>query len=110
MLTHLTRCFTNVATLRAATSVNAELLALSNLRNPYPGELGVIEQGALADVLVVNGNPPENIRLIEDPRQSLAVIMKDGRLPSEPAVGSRGGSRGRTCKTRASWTLSSPLA
>jgi imidazolonepropionase-like amidohydrolase len=80
MLTHLSRWFTNAEALRMATSVNAELLALSNLRNPYPGKLGVIEKGAFADMLVVNGNPLENIRLIEDPGRNLAVIMKDGRI------------------------------
>jgi imidazolonepropionase-like amidohydrolase len=80
MLTHLGRWYTNAETLRAATAVNAELLALSSLRNPYPGRIGVVEQGALADLLVVDGNPVENISLIEDPERNLAVIMKDGRL------------------------------
>ena len=80
MLTHLSRWYTNAETLRMATSVNAELLALSNLRAPYPGNLGVIEKGAFADLLVVNGNPLEDIRLIEDPERNLAVIMKDGRV------------------------------
>jgi imidazolonepropionase-like amidohydrolase len=80
MLTHLSHWYTNAETLRMATSVNAELLALSNLRNPYPGKLGVIEEGSFADMLVLNGNPLENIRLIEDPEGNLAVIMKDGRI------------------------------
>jgi imidazolonepropionase-like amidohydrolase len=80
MLTHLSRWYTNAETLRMATSVNAELLALSNLRTPYPGKLGVIEEGALADILVINGNPLEDIRLIEDPEKNLAVVMKDGQV------------------------------
>jgi imidazolonepropionase-like amidohydrolase len=80
MLTHLSRWYTNAETLRMATSVNAELLALSDLRTPYPGKLGVIEKGAFADLLVLNGNPLENIRLIEDPEKNLAVIMKDGKV------------------------------
>jgi imidazolonepropionase-like amidohydrolase len=80
MLTHLSRWYTNAETLRMATSINADLLALSNMRNPYPGKLGVIEKGALADLLVLNGNPLENIKLIEDPDNNLAVIMKDGRF------------------------------
>ncbi|MDQ6433443.1 amidohydrolase family protein [Mesorhizobium sp. LHD-90] len=80
MLTHLSNWYTNAEALRMATSVNAELLALSNLRNPYPGKLGVIEQGAFADLLVLNGNPLDNIRLVEDPEKNLAVIMKDGRV------------------------------
>ncbi|MET3794244.1 metal-dependent hydrolase family protein [Aquamicrobium terrae] len=80
MLTHLSRWYTNAEILRIATSVNAELLALSNLRTPYEGKLGVIEAGAFADLLVLNGNPLDNIRLIEEPETSLAVIMKDGRV------------------------------
>lgn len=80
MLTHLSRWYTNAETRRMATSVNAELLALSNLRTPFPGKLGVIQEGALADILVLNGNPLADIRLIEDPEKNVAVVMKDGRL------------------------------
>ena len=63
-----------------ATADNAELLALSGPRAPYTGRLGVVEEGALADLLLVDGNPLENIRLLEDPQKSLVVIMKDGRV------------------------------
>jgi imidazolonepropionase-like amidohydrolase len=80
ILTHLSNWFTNAEVLRAATSTNAELLALSNLRNPYPGRLGVIEPDAYADMIVLNGNPLEDIRLLENPGENLAVIMKDGRV------------------------------
>jgi imidazolonepropionase-like amidohydrolase len=80
MLTHLSSWYTNAEVLRIATSVNAELLALSGLRNPYPGRLGVIEEGAFADLLVVDGNPLDDIRLIEEPEKNLAVVMKDGRI------------------------------
>jgi len=80
MLTHLSRWYTNAEALRMATSVNAELLALSSLRTPYAGKLGVVEEGAFADLLVLDGNPLEDIRLIEDPEKNLAVIMKDGRI------------------------------
>src|SRR5262249_14295635 len=66
--------------LAMATGTNGELLALSGKRNPYPGKLGVVEQGALADLLVVDGNPLENISLIADPAKSLKVIMKDGAI------------------------------
>ncbi|MGH6950404.1 MAG: amidohydrolase family protein [Vitreimonas sp.] len=80
ILTHLSNWYSNADVIRAATSVNAELLALSNMRNPYPGKLGVIERGAYADLLVVNGNPLENIRLLENPDVNLSLIMKDGRI------------------------------
>jgi imidazolonepropionase-like amidohydrolase len=80
MLSHLANWYSNAEILRMATSTNAELLGLSNKRHPYPGKIGVIEKGALADLLVVNGNPLDNIKLIEDPDNNLAVIMKDGKL------------------------------
>ena len=63
-----------------ATSTNAELLAMCGKRNPYPGKLGVIEEGALADLLLVDGNPLEDIKLIEDPAKNFVVIMKDGTV------------------------------
>jgi imidazolonepropionase-like amidohydrolase len=63
-----------------ATSTNAELLALSGKRNPYPGKLGVVEQGALADLLLVDGNPLDDIGLIADPAKNFKVIMKNGTI------------------------------
>jgi imidazolonepropionase-like amidohydrolase len=74
----LTRWFTPAEALAMATSANGELLALSGLRNPYPGKLGVVEQGALADLVVVDGNPLDNIDLVADPANKFLVIMKDG--------------------------------
>nr|WP_316839245.1 hypothetical protein [Pedobacter gandavensis] len=61
-----------------ATSANAELLAISGPRNPYPHALGVIAEGAYADLLIVDGNPIQNIKLIEDPEKNFLVIMKNG--------------------------------
>ena len=63
-----------------ATSTNAELLALSGKRNPYPGKLGVVEEGALADLLLVDGNPLENINIVADPEKNFLIIMKDGQI------------------------------
>ncbi|MCP1915231.1 imidazolonepropionase-like amidohydrolase [Bradyrhizobium elkanii] len=80
MLTTLTRWYTPAEALIMATSTNAELLSLSGLRNPYPGMLGVVEEGALADLLLVDGNPIDNIKLIEDPAKNFLVIMKDGKV------------------------------
>jgi imidazolonepropionase-like amidohydrolase len=79
-LTDLTKWFTPAEALTMATSTNAELLALSSLRNPYPGRLGVVEEGALADLLLVHGDPLTNIELIEDPARNFVVIMKDGKI------------------------------
>jgi imidazolonepropionase-like amidohydrolase len=61
-----------------ATSINADLLALSGKRNPYPGKLGVIEEGAMADLILVDGNPLDDISLITDSENNFRVIMKDG--------------------------------
>ena len=63
-----------------ATSTNAELLKLSGPRDPYPGRLGVMEEGALADLLLVDGNPLEDIELIADAERTLVILMKDGTI------------------------------
>ena len=80
LLTKLVRWYTPAETLVMATGTNAQLLALSGKRNPYPGKLGVVEEGALADLLLVDGDPIANIKLLEDPAKNLLVIMKDGRI------------------------------
>jgi imidazolonepropionase-like amidohydrolase len=79
-LTKMTRWFTPAEILRMATHDNAELLALTGPRNPYPGRLGVVEEGALADLLLVDGDVLADITLLEDPEANLLVIMKDGKL------------------------------
>ena len=80
MLTHLTRWDTNAEILTMATATNADLLALAGPRNPYDGKLGVIEPDAFADLLVIDGNPLEDITLLADPSKNLALIMKDGTI------------------------------
>jgi imidazolonepropionase-like amidohydrolase len=80
MVTHLTRWHDNADILKMATSVNAELLAMSGPRNPYHGKLGVIEEGALADLLVVDGNPLDDIMLVARPDKNFMIIMKDGKI------------------------------
>lgn len=79
-LAKLVRWYKPAEILTMTTSTNAELLAMSGLRNPYPGKLGVIEEGALADLLLVEGNPLENISLIADPDKNFVLIMKDGQI------------------------------
>jgi imidazolonepropionase-like amidohydrolase len=87
MLTHLSRWFTTAEILRMATAANGELLALSGPRNPYPGKLGVVEDGALADLLLVDGNPLADIKLLETPEKNLLVIMKDGKIHKDMLKG-----------------------
>jgi imidazolonepropionase-like amidohydrolase len=77
-LAKLVRWYTPGEALKMATADNGQLMALSGFINPYPGKLGVVEEGALADLLLVDGNPLENIKLIEDPDKSFSVIMKNG--------------------------------
>lgn len=72
--------FSPAEILKLVTHDNAQLLALSGLRSPYQGKLGVVEEGALADLILVNGDPLANIDLIGDPARSFEVIMKDGRI------------------------------
>jgi imidazolonepropionase-like amidohydrolase len=79
-LAKIARWFDNHEVLSLATSRNAALLALSGPRNPYRGRLGVIENGAIADLLVVDGDPLQDISVIADPENSLKLIMKDGRI------------------------------
>jgi len=79
-LAKLTRWYTPAEVLTMATATNGELLRLSGLRNPYPGTLGVVQEGALADLLVVDGDPTATIELIGDPAKHFVVIMKDGKL------------------------------
>jgi len=79
-LAKFARWYDNADVLRLLTSGNAELAGLSGPRNPYPGKLGRIETGAYADILVVDGNPLEDISLIADPERTMKLVMKDGRI------------------------------
>ena len=72
-----------------ATADNADLLAMSGPRNPYPGKLGVVQEGALADLLLVDGDPIADIALIEDPAKNFVVIMKDGEVHKNALTGHR---------------------
>ena len=79
-LAKMVRWYPPAEVLKMATAQNAELLALSGMRNPYPGKLGVVEEGALADLLLVDGDPIKDIDLVADPEKNFLVIMKDGKL------------------------------
>ncbi|CNH45392.1 amidohydrolase family protein [Yersinia enterocolitica] len=79
-LAKLTRWYSPLEILKMATSVNAELCAFSGPRTPYPGKLGVVENGALADLILVDGNPLDDIQLVAQPDKAFRVIMKDGQI------------------------------
>ncbi|MGY0392648.1 amidohydrolase family protein [Bizionia sp. KMM 8389] len=77
----MTRWYTPFEVLKMATSTNAELLRMSGKRNPYlKGNLGELTEGAYADLILVNGNPIENIELVENPEANFLIIMKDGKI------------------------------
>lgn len=66
--------------LRMATFDNAALLALAGPRNGYDAAVGVIRPDAYADLLLVAGNPLEDLRLVADPERNFRVIMKNGQI------------------------------
>jgi imidazolonepropionase-like amidohydrolase len=79
MVTKLKNWFTPFEALKMVTSDNAELLMLSGPRHPYQeGPLGVIAEGAYADLILVDGNPLENLDLVGDAEANFDLIMKDG--------------------------------
>ena len=79
-LAKMVRWYKPSEALKMATADNAVLLALSGPRSPYAGKLGVVQEGALADLLLVDGNPLESIKLVENPAKTFLVIMKDGKI------------------------------
>lgn len=79
-LAKMQRWYTSFEALKMATSANAELLKLCGPRDPYPGALGVLEEGALADLILVDGNPLEKLDLVADPAKNFLVIVKDGKV------------------------------
>ncbi len=79
-LTKLTRWYKPADILTMATSTNANLLAESGPRNPYRAPLGVITAGAIADLILVDGDPLQNLDLIATPEIAFTVIMKNGEL------------------------------
>jgi imidazolonepropionase-like amidohydrolase len=86
--------FGNFTALVSMTSVGGEIAAMTgDFMNPYPeGKLGVIEKGAYADILLIDGNPLEDITVIgtgekwfgAKPRpaspETIRIIMKDGKI------------------------------
>ncbi|HKW11780.1 MAG TPA: amidohydrolase family protein [Gemmatimonadaceae bacterium] len=80
LLVKLQRWYTPAEALVMATGTNAELLGMSGKRNPYPGKLGVVEEGAMADLLLVDGDPLQDLQLIANPSKNFLVIMKDGKI------------------------------
>ena len=79
-LAKLTRFYAAHDVLNMATKMNGELLGMSGARNPYPGKIGLIEAGALADVLVVEGDPTVSLEFLENPDVNISMIIKGGKI------------------------------
>ena len=73
--------FTPLEIMKMGTSNAAEVLSWSGGMNPYKyGSLGVIEEGAYADLILINGNPLQDITILNDYGDKFKVIMKDGKV------------------------------
>ncbi|MDH6679506.1 imidazolonepropionase-like amidohydrolase [Rhodococcus sp. LBL1] len=73
--------YSNVEALRMLTSGNAQLFQLAGERDPYrDAPFGVVAQGAWADVLLVDGNPLDDLSVLADPEKYLSVIVKNGQV------------------------------
>lgn len=77
-LAKLVKWYTPFEVLKMATSGNASLLEMSGPRNPYPNKLGVIEEGAYADMILVDGDPLTDISLVANPEKNFVLIIKNG--------------------------------
>ncbi len=79
MLTRFAEVYSNVETIKLATSGNCTLFAMSGSRNPYKqARLGVLQPGAWADMLLVDGDPTQDIEVLKDYDRNFVVIIKDG--------------------------------
>ena len=79
--TYRTKAFTPAEILQQATSNGGMAVAKSGLKNPYPdGPLGVIEPGAYADILLVDGNPLQDITIMTRYEETIDLIMKNGKV------------------------------
>lgn len=73
--------FTPLEMLKQATSTNAELLRFSRSRDPYrAAPLGVVAEGAWADILIYDANPLNDIKVVINPADHLKVIIKGGKV------------------------------
>ena len=79
-LVKLQRWYSSIDVLRQATSLNAEILKMSGNRDGYGAKLGVIEKGAYADMILVDGDPTSKLSLIADPEKNFKIIMKGGKI------------------------------
>ncbi|MCG8380150.1 MAG: amidohydrolase family protein, partial [Proteobacteria bacterium] len=77
--TERAKYWTPAEVLRQATSESAKVIRMAGKLNRH-GNFGEIREGWVADVLLINGEPLEDISILEDPDSSLAFIMKGGKV------------------------------
>ena len=71
--------FTSPEIMVQATGNGGKIVAMCGKRNPY-GKVGVIEEGAMADVLIYSKNPLEDVSIVEDYENNLKLVVKDGKV------------------------------
>ena len=75
------RWFSDVEILRQNTSNAGRWLAKSGTKNPYrEGPIGVIEVGAYADMILVDGKPLEDVSVFTDYDNTIKVVIRDGEI------------------------------
>lgn len=81
MAARLGEYYSNAEALRMLTSGNAALFELAGERNTYRGgKLGVLAEGAWADMILIDGDPIADLSVIADPDTNLTLIVKDGQV------------------------------
>lgn len=80
-LAKLGRWFPANEALAQATSLAGELCQACGPRDPFAnGKIGVVAEGGHADLLLVNGNPLDDLDLVANPEDNFAMIMKAGTV------------------------------
>lgn len=71
--------WTPAEVLNQATAQSAEIIRMAGKLNRH-GNFGEIREGWVADLLLINGEPLEDLSIFADPEKALALIMKDGKI------------------------------
>jgi imidazolonepropionase-like amidohydrolase len=80
-ITQLERWFTPAQALRASTSTAGKWLMKTGPKNPYKeAQLGTLVEGSYADVILVDGNPLEGTKVLEDYENTIDFVMVDGKV------------------------------
>ena len=81
MAARLGEFYSNVEALKMLTSGNAQLFEMAGERNTYRGgKLGVVAEGSWADMILVDGDPTQDLSVIADPDAKFKLIVKGGHV------------------------------